>query len=173
MSNFAVKLRLASANDLDFILAQESRDDFANLILRWSREEHTNNLNSRDKCYFIVEDDLDRSIGYFILSGLTSPHRNIELTRIVMAEPGRGNGKLALRLIVKKVFEEYGAHRFWLDVFEFNQRARKVYQSVGFREEGVLREAVKRGDEYYSLVILSLLDREYFQALSPRREGAI
>jgi diamine N-acetyltransferase len=160
-----LKLCLAKSNDLDFIFAQESRHDFANLILRWSREEHLSNLNSCDKRYFIVEDRLKRSIGYLILSGLTSPHRNIELTRIVMVEPGRGDGKLALRLIIKKVFEEYGAHRFWLDVFEFNQRARKVYQAVGFREEGLLREAIKRGDEYYSLIILSLLDREYFQKI--------
>jgi RimJ/RimL family protein N-acetyltransferase len=158
-----LKLRLAKSDDLDFILTQESRDDFANLILRSRREEHINNLNSCDKRYFIVEDYLHKSIGYLILFGLTSPHRSIELTRIVMVEPGRGNGKLTLRLIIKKVFEEYGAHRFWLDVFEFNQRARKVYRAVGFQEEGLLREAVKRGDKYYSLVILSLIDREYFQ----------
>jgi diamine N-acetyltransferase len=169
MSDFALKLRLASLNDLDFILTQD-RDDFANLILRSRREEHLSNLNACDKRYFIVENPFNESIGYLILSGLTSPHRSIELTRIVMVEPGRGHGKLTLRLIIKKVFEEYGAHRFWLDVFEFNQRARKVYRAVDFHEEGLLREGIKRGDEYYSLIILSLLKREYFQTIKSQND---
>jgi diamine N-acetyltransferase len=66
-----------------------------------------------------------------------------------------------MRSIIKKVFEEYGAHRLWLDVFDDNQRARYFYKSVGFKEEGVLRDAVRRGDRYDSLVIMSILAGEY------------
>jgi RimJ/RimL family protein N-acetyltransferase len=48
-----------------------------------------------------------------------------------------------------------------LDVFERNDRARHVYRSVGFREDGLLREAIYRDDAYHSLVLMSVLDREF------------
>ena len=74
-----------------------------------------------------------------------------------------GYGQRALRILIKKAFEKYNAHRFCLDVFEHNQRARHVYQSVGFNEEGILRDAVKKEDRYFSLVIMSMLENEYFK----------
>jgi RimJ/RimL family protein N-acetyltransferase len=62
---------------------------------------------------------------------------------------------------VEKVFDELSAHRIWLDVFPHNSRARHIYRSVGFVEEGVLRECVKHGDIYRSLVLMSMLESEY------------
>ncbi|MGH8001422.1 MAG: GNAT family N-acetyltransferase [Brasilonema sp.] len=157
-----INFRYAESTDIDFILSQEARNEFKNFIIRWSRDEHSQNLNNSDKHYFIIENEAGDASGYAILSGLKSLNHSIELTRIVIAQPGLGYGKRALQILMKKVFEEYSAHRFWLDVFEHNQRARHVYQSVGFKEEGVLREAVKQEDKYSSLVIMSILKNEYF-----------
>jgi diamine N-acetyltransferase len=158
----AMRLRQANTHDIDFILSQESRDEYATFIILWSRDEHCKNLTNPDRRYFIIENESEQSSGYVILSGLKSPNHSIELTRIVISEPGLGYGKNVLRILIKMVFEEYKAHRFWLDVFEHNQRARHVYQSCGFREEGVLREAVKQRNSYLSLVIMSMLESEYF-----------
>ncbi|MBR8840920.1 MAG: GNAT N-acetyltransferase [Stigonema ocellatum SAG 48.90 = DSM 106950] len=157
-----ISLRKANLNDLDYIVTQESRDELKDLILRWSRDEHSTNLHSTDKRYFMIENASGETSGYSILSGFKSPNGSIELTRIVIAQPGLGYGKDVLSIIIKKVFEEYNAHRFWLDVFEDNRRARHVYQSVGFHEEGILREAIRQGDKYSSLVVMSILENEYF-----------
>jgi RimJ/RimL family protein N-acetyltransferase len=140
-----MRSRTARPEDLDFILAQEARAEFQTFIFSSSREQHQQNLNSQNWQYFIFQnDETEAAIGYAILSGLGSPHGNICLTRIVMAQPGQGYGKQALRLLLDWIFTEYKAHRLWLDVFEDNHRARHVYQSVGFREEGLLRETVKQ-----------------------------
>ncbi len=42
-----------------------------------------------------------------------------------------------------------------------NDRARALYLSEGFREEGLLRECLKTGDGYESVFILSILESEY------------
>jgi RimJ/RimL family protein N-acetyltransferase len=42
-----------------------------------------------------------------------------------------------------------------------NDRARHVYESFGFREEGIMRDAIYRDGTYHSLVLMSLLDGEY------------
>jgi len=160
-----MKLRAANLEDIDFILNQEARPEFNDFIFRWSRDTHLQNLQDPNKAYLMVENISDEvpnvTIGYSILSGIQSLHRTVELTRIVIAEPGRGLGRKALKLIQKRVFEEYRAHRLWLDVFESNYRARRAYELVGFRQEGILREAIRRGKAYDSLVIMSILEQEY------------
>ena len=40
-------------------------------------------------------------------------------------------------------------------------RAQALYTSEGFVEEGRLRESVRLADGYESLIVMSLLDREY------------
>jgi len=42
-----------------------------------------------------------------------------------------------------------------------NARALALYRSEGFVEEGCLRESVKSGDGYDSLIVLSMLKDEY------------
>ena len=62
-------------------------------------------------------------------------------------------------------FDDLHAHRFWLDVKALNQRALALYRSEGFVEEGCLRESVRLmapgADGYDSLIVMSMLDREF------------
>lgn len=53
------------------------------------------------------------------------------------------------------------ANRLWLDVVESNERARSLYASVGFTEEGVLRESLRRDEGFASLVLMSILASEF------------
>ena len=156
-----MRLRQATSADLDFIIETESSPQFREFIGQWSREEHTIALSNPDVRYFIALDNSESRVGYIILRGLSSEHRSIELKRIVMQFPGHGHGKQALQLVMKHVFEELKAHRLWLDVFESNHRAQHVYRSVGFQQDGIFRESIVRDGNYHSLLLLSILDREY------------
>ncbi len=119
-------------------------------------------MTDPDAAHWIVEADPDgRAVGYVILSGLESPHRNIEFKRVALAERGAGLGREALRLVKAFVFERLGAHRLWLDVMDHNERAARLYRSEGFVVEGVQRECVKRDDRYVSLIVMSMLESEY------------
>ena len=59
------------------------------------------------------------------------------------------------------MFDGLKAHRLHLDLFEGNDRAEALYRSFGFRDEGLLREAERRGSIWRSLKIMALLDSEY------------
>jgi len=65
-------------------------------------------------------------------------------------------------MVKKLCFEEWRAHRLWLDVKEHNMRARHLYESEGFVREGVLRECIRNGETYESLIVMSMLEQEYF-----------
>jgi diamine N-acetyltransferase len=79
----------------------------------------------------------------------------------VLQPKGQGFGRALVRLLVEMAFRDLGAHRFWLDVKENNTRALRLYRDEGFVEEGRLRESVKSGDGWQSLIVMSMLREEH------------
>jgi diamine N-acetyltransferase len=154
-------LRSASANDVPFIASIERLPEFRTLVGSWPEDQHRKTLADPDACYVVAEDLAGQVAGFAILRGLQSEHKSLELKRIATAKPNQGVGKKLLETVLRKAFDENRAHRLWLDVFETNARARHVYETFGFRVEGTLREVVLRGGNYHSLVLMSMLDREY------------
>jgi RimJ/RimL family protein N-acetyltransferase len=154
-------LRPAILADIPRIAALERLPAACDFVGQWSEERHRATLAGPDARYFACEDDPGELRAFAILRGFQESSRAIELKRIVVAAPGRGLGHKILEELIRMVFEEFGAHRLWLDVFDDNARARHVYESLGFVYEGTLREAARRGNEYFSLHVMSMLDREY------------
>lgn len=102
-----------------------------------SRDEHDDRLD------FVV---LDRRSGEFLGDLAITDLNPVNLScgfRIALRtrETGRGYGTDAASLIVEHLFG-IGIHRIELEVFAFNPRARRVYEKVGFRLEGTLRDAL-------------------------------
>lgn len=169
-------LRPTVLSDLDFVVAVER--DSANLpfITPWDRTQHEGAVRIPDLRHFIVEigPGFERG-GFVILQGLRNPHGSVELKRIVLQPKGQGLGRGCVRLLKRMAFRDFRAHRFWLDVKLLNQRALALYQSEGFVEEGRLRESVRvttdGADGYDSLIVMSLLDREYQARVALGLEG--
>jgi diamine N-acetyltransferase len=159
-------LRSASVDDLLYILALEQKFREMRLLGGSDPAMHHRQLSNPDCLYLIVETG-GRPAGFVILRDIHSKDRNVELQRIAVAEPGLGLGSQVLRAVMDKVFLEFGAHRLWLDTYSDNTRAHHVYRSAGFAQEGVMRECKKWGDEYRSLVLMSILESEY-RAFSSR-----
>ena len=83
--------------------------------------------------------------------------------RIFIGNGGRdrGLGTEATRLMVGYGFERLGLHRISLEVYAFNPRARRAYEKVGFRPEGVLRESLRYNGEWVDATVMAILDREW------------
>ena len=118
-------------------------------------------LASADARYYVSETGLGDFEAYVILRGLTESSRSIELKRIVVGVPERGLGRRILGEILRIVFGEFGAHRLFLDVFEDNARARHLYESLGFKYEGIMRESAQRDGRWFNLHLMSMLESEY------------
>lgn len=160
-----IVLRPTQPADLDFVLRAEARPESRGFIIPWGRSQHAAALRDPDLAHWIVERATDQvPVGFVLLAGLTNPHGSAEFRRVVVVEPGRGYGREVVRLVKRFAFEKHRAHRLWLDVFEDNQRARGLYLSEGFREEGCLQEAVRVGSSYASLVLMAMLATEYARA---------
>jgi aminoglycoside 6'-N-acetyltransferase len=62
------------------------------------------------------------------------------------AYQGRGLGPEALRMMIRRLRDERGHHRFTIDPAVENKRAIRAYESVGFRPVGVMRSSERRPD---------------------------
>jgi RimJ/RimL family protein N-acetyltransferase len=174
-----LRLRPTLLSDLDWVVGVERDSRNLPFITPWERTQHEAALRFPDFRHFIVDASSNQSTGsrdgFVILQGCRNPHKSVELKRIVLAPAGHGQGlgRACVRLLKRIAFRDLGAHRFWLDVKLLNTRALALYQSEGFVEEGRLRESVRivGADGYDSLVVMSLLDREYQARVALGAEG--
>jgi RimJ/RimL family protein N-acetyltransferase len=69
-------------------------------------------------------------------------------------------GTEATRLLVDHAFteiEDPPVHRIGLEVYEFNHRAVRLYERMGFRREGVLRDALHWDGGFHDALVMSML----------------
>jgi RimJ/RimL family protein N-acetyltransferase len=119
-----------------------------------------------DADFIVTAPGTGERLGFALLFGAASRDLSIELRRIVVTRQDGGIGRATLRAVKDQAFGPLAAHRLWLDVKSRNTRARHLYQSEGFVEEGVLRECVLEDYGFESLLLMSMLRSEYeaFQA---------
>ena len=171
-----VRLRPTMLSDLDFVTSVERDSRNLPFITPWERTQHEGAVRFPDFRHFIVEGGEGyEPIGFVILQGCRNPHRSVELKRLVLQTKGQGFGRACVRLLKQMAFRDLHAHRFWLDVKQLNTRALALYANEGFVEEGRLRESVRLStdgaDGYDSLVVMSMLDREYQARLALDQEA--
>ncbi len=157
-----VRLRPTMGSDLEFVVSLES--DPANLpfITPWDRTQHEAAIRFPDFRHFIIEGGPGlEPVGFLILIGCRSQHQSLELKRMVVSSKGAGYGRAALRVAKKVAFDDLAAHRVWLDLKAGNSRAQALYDGEGFVVEGCLREAVKVGTGFESLIVMSMLRTEF------------
>ncbi len=76
---------------------------------------------------------------------------------------GKGFGSDALHVILRYAFHELGLERVTLTVFEYNPRAIRAYEKVGFKHEGRLRKVIHRDGQRSDLLVMGILHKEWIE----------
>ena len=157
-----VRLRPTARGDIENLVAFEQDPANAPFIRLWTPAQHEAGIANPNIGHFVVQEtESGETLGHVILVGIQSDDHNLEFKRIVIMSKGKGLGRDTVRAIKKYTFETLGFHRLWLEVLETNVRAKALYASEGFVEEGVHREAMRQGDRFLSLIVMAMLAGEY------------
>ncbi len=112
---------------------------------------------------FIVESRSDRrAIGWLGLHGQAPEDRCAELG-IAIGEGEYlegGYGTDTMRTACRVAFGVMNLNRVQLTVYDWNPRAIRVYEKVGFQHEGIQRQAVFKAGRWNDLVFMSILRGE-------------
>jgi diamine N-acetyltransferase len=119
----------------------------------------------------------DRLLGAVRLHRST-PHRRSGGYRLALAPPKELGTRVAdtiareaTRLVLAYAFDTLNLNRVFLHDFASDRGARSRYASVGFREEGILRQEAWRDGGYEDVVVMAVLREEWNRPApgAPRR----
>jgi RimJ/RimL family protein N-acetyltransferase len=101
-------------------------------------------------------------IGMVHLTGIHQINRSAEFSILIGDRDywAKGAGSQATKAMLDHAFNNLNLNRVYLTVLENNERAIKMYEKVGFKREGVLREAIFKNGKYCNLIQMSILKRE-------------
>ncbi len=138
----------------------ETRDKFTEQDAeRWVKRAIA--AEGEDRKWAIELEGHDEPIGFTALYGLrrqTAPELGAMIGDDVR---GKGIGREAERLTLKKAFEEFDAHRVYGRIPATNEPAKRVVTSLGFRYEGVMRRGIRRGDSFIDIEMWGLLPEDF------------
>ena len=72
-----------------------------------------------------------------------------------------GLGSEATKLMMRYAFDTLNLNRIQLHVYSENKPAIRIYNAVGFKKEGVLRQAMFRSGAYHDFWVMGMLKREW------------
>jgi RimJ/RimL family protein N-acetyltransferase len=124
---------------------------------------------------FVVETTDGEYVGSTGLTHIDPRNRNAE-AGIVIGRPeewGRGLGTDAMKTLLRHAFEELNLHRVSLRVYAFNERAIRSYRTLGFVEEGRLRQAMFRHGTWHDVFVMGILAEEFFARHGRSEDGTV
>ncbi|TLZ56585.1 MAG: GNAT family N-acetyltransferase [Methanobacteriota archaeon] len=124
---------------------------------RWFRDYE----RRTDEQIFAIEAE-GTHIGNIGLHKIDRVHRKAEVG-IVIGEPtfwSKGYGTEAMRTALRYAFGPLSLNKVSLDVLEYNTRAIRTYERLGFRPEGVHREDIYKDGRFVHVIRMSILARE-------------
>ncbi len=142
---------LFKLTDIDYVSESEQEQWFISISLsKKSRRYVVRNIMSNDFIGVVRIDQID----------LNNKSACVGLD-IISEMRGKGYAKEVYEFIFEYYFKQKGFHRLYLATLNTNQVAINLYEKLGFKPEGISREAIYRDGKFVDLIWMSLLQREY------------
>ncbi|MFA4941306.1 MAG: GNAT family protein [Patescibacteria group bacterium] len=111
----------------------------------------------------IIDKKTDSHVGNISLQNINYIDKAAELAVIIGDKKfwGKGIGKEAGNLILKHGFNDLNLHRISCGTSKENKGMQGLAGSLGFKREGVLREALYKNGRYNDIINYGLLKKEY------------
>ncbi len=124
-------------------------------------DTYLQNRNNTVRCSIINEDNL--LLGLVSLTNIDYINQSAVLHIMIGSSENRnkGLGTFAIKEILKHAFYDIHLNRIELTVLEDNEIAKRVYSKIGFKQEGIKRNAIFKNGDYINMIIMSILKNEF------------
>jgi hypothetical protein len=138
------------------------------LSLKATKEVNERDWPGDDPCnimFLIRANEDDRIIGFANLDYISWTHGDSYMGLGLGDKTcwGKGYGTEAMNILLRYAFTELNLHRMSLTVFEYNERAIRMYQKCGFKVEGLNRDYHFRDGRRWDLVSMGILRDEWLE----------
>ena len=125
------------------------------------REYSLIKAKNKDLWLGIFNKSNQKHVGNIELSQITAIHRKALYAILLWDGHGQGFALEASQLIIDYGFERLNLQRIELYVHEENSKAISLYERLGFKKEGILRNSFIRKDRTYNVHVMGLLKEEF------------
>ena len=132
--------------------------------LRQEKEDIETARKSGNQAYHLVLTKIDNTpIGFLRFNFIDKSSGNVWLRMIIgnRKAQGKGYAREALQCYIKWMFDKLGIHRITLECYSTNTRAIRFYRKMGFRKEGILREAVLLNGKYHDIISFGMIKKDF------------
>jgi RimJ/RimL family protein N-acetyltransferase len=135
-----------------------------NSVINLEKERMFLEKLSREHNYSIIDLEKNELLGNCGFFDLDNVNRTAEAGIFIGNKDywNRGYGTEALALLLDYGFKALNLHNVLIRVYGFNQRARRCYEKVGFREFGTRRQALQRNMEKHDIIHMDVLANEFY-----------
>lgn len=151
-----LKIRSTAADDPELKLLAQDYSILENLS-----ETRLYPPNMPSSMLFRIEHE-NELIGEIGFRNIKWFNRKAEISLFIAPEYQRKSyGKQALLMLMKFAFEKMNLYRLEAEVIDYNDKAKSLFEKVGFVLEGRLREAKYNDSKYHDLLRFGILRPEY------------
>lgn len=165
-----VLLRAIEEDDAAVLMDLINDPEVENAVYGWSypvslasqKKWIANLSNDSTVRYAIVFDE--KTVGVAIISSIDMKNRTGNMNiKLVKAARGKGVATRVVKLMIQYCFDELNLHCLTANVIERNSESRKLWEKLGFRQDGILRDRVFKNGKYHNAIAYSLLKEEYYE----------
>lgn len=121
-------------------------------------------LSTGNDVHFAVTDKSGEYLGTVSMKNYNARDKNAEFAICLhMNARGKGIGTMALKCMLQIAFEKWGLERVYLNVLKCNKQAIRIYESCGFRFEGIFVKHLYIHGKYQDLLWYGLLREDYLR----------
>ncbi|NME95936.1 GNAT family N-acetyltransferase [Clostridium cochlearium] len=165
-----VYLKAIDREELPYLMNWRNRPDFR----KYFREYREINLDMQEKWYEdkVIKDDStimfsikdvenNELLGCCGLCYINWIHRYADLSLYIGWNneyiDDKGYALEACKLLFNYAFNELNLNKIWTEIYEFDDKKKSLYDSLGFKVDGVLRKNYFYNGKWWNSYILSLL----------------
>lgn len=152
----------AKPEDIDTIIALESHPENRDFLWIGTQQEHQQEIDDPAHLLLVFrKKEKEHILGYTLIR-LDHASKRFEIRRIAIEEKGEGYGREAMVALLEFAFKELQMNRVWLDVYPHNTMGIALYEKLGMKREGILRQNYYSEEKgYLDQIIYSILRSEY------------
>ena len=166
-----VIIRSMQKSDLPMVV-QWKNDSEIGLMVRGTILQTNINTETRrfeksqrdfDSIRLTIDQRDGKPIGFIVISELDKLNQKANLGMLIGEKSlwDKGYGTDSLVTLINYLFNDMELNRIGLEVFDYNIRAQKLYEKLGFVKEGIQRQGLFRDGKYSNVIFMGLLKDEY------------
>ena len=127
-------------------------------------QDQAGNYKSAYNNYVKAAEILQQLIGFTSINDIDLRNLRAEWGGTLIGEKkyiGKGIGKEASKLMLSYLFNQYPIRKCYAYCLEQHPATKKLFESLGFKKDGVLREHIYKDGSFKSLLIYSILKEEF------------